>query len=71
MKRFLDGRDHVITDISFIAHPVSWVVRHKNLGFTKAVRVMAAPIDRIRDPCEIAAESAGDLHIHARGLVLA
>jgi len=32
VKGFLVGCDHVIIDISFIAHPISWIVRHKNLG---------------------------------------
>src|ERR1017187_8985553 len=71
MGGFPDRRDHVVSDVSFIADPVAGVNRQQDFGFAQAIRVVVVSINRVRNPCQSAAECAGDLNVHACGLVLA
>ena len=71
MGGFPDGREHVVADVSLIADPVAGIKCQKDPGFTQAIGVVPASVDRVRDPCEPSGKGAGDLHIHACGLVLA
>ena len=67
---FSDGGEHVVADIPLVAHPVLGLTG-QDARFIQAVGVMATAGDRVGDPREASGESAGDLHIHASGLVLA
>src|ERR1017187_5108679 len=69
MGGFPDRRDHVVSDVSFIADPVAGVNRQQDFGFAQAIRVVVVSINRVRNPCQSAAECAGDLNVHACGLV--
>jgi len=66
----LEGRDHVVAGISFIAEPVTRVERKEDSGFAEAMIIVAASGDRVGDPCQASGNGAGDLHIHSRGLML-
>jgi len=68
--RLLEGRNHVVADVSFIAEPVARVERKEDSGFAEAMIIMAASGDRVGDPCQAPGNGAGDLHIHSRGLML-
>ena len=65
------GGDHVVADVSFVTYPVAGMKREKRPGFTQAVRVMSASVNRVGNPRESSAECARDLHVHAGRLVLA
>jgi len=67
----LDGGDHVVADVSFVTYPVAGIKRAKRPGFTEAVRVMSASVNRVGNPREPSAECARDLRVHAGRLVLA
>jgi hypothetical protein len=67
---FFDGGEHVVADIPLVTHPVPGATG-QDAGFFQAVGVMTTAVDRVGDPREASGESAGDLHIHASGLVLA
>src|SRR6266516_1423690 len=66
----LEGRDHVVADVSLIAEPVARVNRKENPGFAEAMIIMPAPWDRVGNPCQASGNGTGDLHIHSRCLML-
>jgi hypothetical protein len=59
--RFPEGRDHVVPDVSLVADPVLRVHRQDHAGFLLAVIVVAASVNRVGDPGELAVNRAGDL----------
>src|ERR1022692_1494392 len=71
VRRFPDGRQHAVPDVALVTYPVSRVDAVQYAGNLKSGRVMAIPVDRVRDPCQPPVKVAGDLDIEARGLVLA
>jgi len=67
----LDGCDHVSTDVAFVSCPVAGIEYLQDAGLVQAEHVVVGSLDRIGNPDEFAVEGAHDLHVHARGLVLA
>src|SRR5262249_33116694 len=69
-SRFLDRRDHVVTDVALIADPVSRVKGGEHVRFTQAIGVMPTAVDGIGNPGQASGKGTGDLNIQAGGLVL-
>ena len=67
----LDGCDHVSADVAFVSCPVAGIEHLQDAGLVQAEYVVVGSLNRIGDPDEFAVEGAHDLHVHARGLVLA
>ena len=67
----LDGCDHVSADVTFVSCPVAGIEHLQDAGLVQAEYVVVGSLDGIGDPDEFAVEGAHDLHVHARGLVLA
>jgi hypothetical protein len=42
----LDGSDHLVAAVSFVAQPVAGIKCQENLGFTQAIRVVTPALDR-------------------------
>lgn len=68
---FPDRGDHVVSDVAFVAHPVSWVECVDDAGQCERGRVVSAPVHRVRDPGQSAVEVAHNLDVQTGGLVLA
>ena len=71
VARLLDGCDHAVSDVAFVAHPVAWVEGFRDAGELQSGGVVAAAVDRVGDPRQPAVEVAGDLDVQAGRLVLA
>src|SRR5437773_332803 len=71
MGGFLNGGEHVVSDVSFVTDPGGGIECDKDVGFLEAIRIVAAAFDRVRDPRELTVKGAGDLDVHSCSLVLA
>jgi hypothetical protein len=68
--RFLNWRDHIVSDVSLIADSLGGVKREKSAGFAETVIIVTTSGNRIRDPRQAPVNCAGNLDIHPGGLVL-
>lgn len=71
MGGLLDGGEHVVADVAFVAYPGSRVDSDERFGFREAIGVMVVAVYRVGDPREVSGQGAGELDVHAGGLVLA